>query len=219
MERWNFERIPQAVDDWRRVLDKMQQLPEIGDKGPVGYWGVSMGTRFGLPTVASDPRISCAVLGLFGLKDNPDPATVAAQAAQITQPLNCTSASCKDEYIHLDGAVALFHTYGSKEKTMHLNPGRHAEIPAFENDAVEAFFMRHLGVPRVLDGVGQQILERRLQVVRCRSAEALRGVSPAERFRTANSRSLVGPSGCGKSTLLAQGWWPAAWRPRPRARS
>ena len=34
-----------------------------------GYWGVSMGTLIGLPFVASEPRISAAVLGLAGLGD------------------------------------------------------------------------------------------------------------------------------------------------------
>ncbi|HEX5266919.1 MAG TPA: hypothetical protein VFW24_09100 [Acidimicrobiales bacterium] len=33
------------------------------------------------------------------------------------------------------------------EKTMHVNPGGHVQIPLFERDAYEAFFARHLGRP------------------------------------------------------------------------
>ena len=55
-----------AVADWRATLDAVRALPEVGD-GPVGYWGLSMGTIFGLPLVAADRRIQVAVFGLMGL--------------------------------------------------------------------------------------------------------------------------------------------------------
>lgn len=34
--------------------------------------------------------------------------------------------------------------FGSGEKTMHVDPGPHVGIPAFERDAARAFFARHL---------------------------------------------------------------------------
>ena len=43
--------------------------------------------------------------------------------------------------------LALFDAFGSAEKTLHANPGRHADIPAFELDSTELFFARHLGQP------------------------------------------------------------------------
>ena len=43
----------QMVSDWKATLDALQKLPEIG-VAPVGYWGLSMGTMFGLPFVAAD---------------------------------------------------------------------------------------------------------------------------------------------------------------------
>ena len=41
--------------------------------------------------------------------------------------------------------IALFDAIGSTEKTLHINPGGHIQIPLFERDAYEAFFLRHLG--------------------------------------------------------------------------
>ena len=40
---------------------------------------------------------------------------------------------------------ALFNAFGSAEKTMHINPGKHVGIPAFEAADWEAFYLRHLG--------------------------------------------------------------------------
>jgi hypothetical protein len=44
-----------------------------------------------------------------------------------------------------DSGLALFDAIGSAEKTLHANPGRHAQVPRFEVDSSERFFARHLG--------------------------------------------------------------------------
>jgi hypothetical protein len=33
---------------------------------------------------------------------------------------------------------------GSADKTLHASPGRHGEVPPFEVDSSERFFLRHL---------------------------------------------------------------------------
>jgi len=43
-----------------------------------------------------------------------------------------------------DQGLALFDAFGSNEKTMQINPGRHVEIPAHERDAWTGFWKRHL---------------------------------------------------------------------------
>ena len=63
-----LEKYDAMVEDWRAALDAAQQVPEI-DNGAVGYWGLSMGTRFGVPLIAADPRIRAAVIGLFGHRE------------------------------------------------------------------------------------------------------------------------------------------------------
>ena len=51
----------------------------------------------------------------------------------------------EDELMTREQGLALFNAFGSTEKTMHINPGRHVEIPTHERDSWLAFWKRHLG--------------------------------------------------------------------------
>jgi dienelactone hydrolase len=135
------ERSQQAASEWRAVLDAVETLPGI-ERGPVGYWGVSMGTIFGVPFVASEPRVKCAVFGLAGLR--PESAALAQAASQITVPL-LFMFQLHDELMTPESGLALFAAFGSKVKSMHINPGPHVGIPGFERDHYEAFYARYLG--------------------------------------------------------------------------
>jgi dienelactone hydrolase len=135
-----------AVEDWRATLDALSARDEIG-AGPVGYWGVSMGTRFGVPLVACEPRIEAAVLGLFGWAPGPRLAGYDDLARQVCVPL-LFLVQWDDELARRPYALALYDLFGSRTKTLHANPGRHVEIPAAEYAASEAFLAAHLAVPR-----------------------------------------------------------------------
>jgi dienelactone hydrolase len=125
-----------ALPEWRAAIDALGRLDWIGP-GPVGYWGVSLGTAIGLPLVAAEPRVSAAVLGLMGHE------TLAQQAARVTVPVEF-ELQWDDEIVPRDSALALFDAIGSADKTLHANPGRHGEVPPFEVDSSERFFLRHL---------------------------------------------------------------------------
>ncbi len=77
-------RIPGHVAEWKALIDDLEQEPAWA-AGPFGYWGLSMGTSHGLPLVASEPRITAAVLGLNALRSPEDPQ--AELAAAITVPV------------------------------------------------------------------------------------------------------------------------------------
>jgi pimeloyl-ACP methyl ester carboxylesterase len=139
--RLMVERARKAVAEWQATLDALQEMDIIGKDGPVGYWGVSMGTAFGVPFVAAEPRITAAVFGLAGL--NPDSTAMAEAAHQITIPVEFV-VQWDDELASREGSVALFDAFGSTEKSMHVNPGGHLGIPAHERDSWERFFTRHL---------------------------------------------------------------------------
>jgi dienelactone hydrolase len=127
----------QAVADWRSVLDAVADLEDVGD-GPVGYLGMSLGCGLGVPLVAAEPRIRAAVLGLFGALG------LAGAAARITVPVQFVM-QWDDERVPRHEALALFDAFASGEKTLHANPGKHGDVPAFETESNLSFFARHLG--------------------------------------------------------------------------
>lgn len=127
----------ETVAEWQAVLTAVQQLDHIGG-GPVGYWGVSLGCAFGIPLVATEPRVRAAVLGLQGAP------ALAGTAAQITVPVQFL-VQWDDERMPRAQSLALFDAIGSAEKTLHANPGKHGDLPRFETDDSLRFFTRHLG--------------------------------------------------------------------------
>ena len=127
----------QTVPEWRTVLDAVRQLGDVG-AGPVGYWGVSLGCGLGVPFVAAEPRVRAAVLGLGGALAS------AEAAARITIPVEFL-VQWDDERVPRTQSLALFDALASADKTLHANPGKHTEIPAFELDSTLRFFTRHLG--------------------------------------------------------------------------
>lgn len=134
------ERAKVHVAEWRVLLDRLQADARTAD-GPFGWWGVSMGTSHGVPLVAGDDRIAAAVFGLNAVRPGLD--EFAAQAAEVTVPVLFLN-QWDDELMTRETSIALYDTFGSTEKTMHVNPGRHVEVPRFERDASVAFFRRHL---------------------------------------------------------------------------
>lgn len=127
----------QAVPEWRSVLDAVAELDYVG-AGPVGYLGMSLGCGLGVPLVATEPRIRAAVLGLFGALG------LAEAAARITDPVQFVM-QWDDERVPRQESLALFDAFASAEKTLHANPGKHGDVPAFETENSLSFFARHLG--------------------------------------------------------------------------
>ena len=127
----------QTVPDWRAVLDAVQEASHVG-AGPVGYWGVSLGCGLGVPFLAAEPRMRAAVLGMGGALAS------AEAAARITVPVEFL-VQWDDERVPRAQSLALFDALASAEKTLHANPGKHGELPAFELDSTLRFFARHLG--------------------------------------------------------------------------
>ena len=102
-----------------------------------------MGTAIGVPFLAVEPRIKCAVLGLAGLR--PGQTAFAEAAARITIPIEFVF-QWEDAVAPREAGIGLFNAFAAKEKSMHINPGAHVEIPNFEGASWQAFFVRHLGV-------------------------------------------------------------------------
>ena len=130
----------QAVPEWQAALDVT-----IASISPavvsIGYWGVSQGTWIGVPLLAKEKRIQCAVLGLAHL--HPDHHSFRDAARRIQIPLRFAF-QWDDPIRSRDYGIALFNAFGSPEKSMHINPGGHTEIPEAESTSWDLFFQHHL---------------------------------------------------------------------------
>lgn len=142
-QRWGND--PRLVDDmiadWQATVAAVQALPEVGS-GPLGYWGLSMGTILGLSLVAAEPRIAVAVLGLWGLA-GPSKARLAADAAAIACPV-LFLVQWDDELCARDRQFELFGAIGSTDKRLHANPGAHSAVPPEQFLTSARFLADHL---------------------------------------------------------------------------
>lgn len=128
------------VDDWRRTLDAV--LGFVGSEVAVGYWGLSMGTIFGLPFVAAEKRVEACVLGLMGLT-GPTAARISEDAPRVTCPV-LFLVQWADELFPKETAFALFEAIGSTDKTLHANPGPHGGVPNREFAASARYLVERL---------------------------------------------------------------------------
>jgi dienelactone hydrolase len=139
--------LDRMTEDWLSVIGTLGQV----DRNRLGYIGMSMGARFGLPLLAAlGDRAKGAVLGKFGL----DPAgidprlnvpwRVAADAGKITAKV-LYHVQLDDTLSPLDGQKRVFELIGSTEKELLASPGEHgvtdpaavARWREFIRDAVE----------------------------------------------------------------------------------
>ncbi len=127
-----------AVPEYGATLDALQELPEIGADGPVGYVGIGLGSAIGVPLVAAESRITAAVFGGMW------PDALFEAAKQITVPIEFAM-QWDSERIPREASLALFDAFASKEKTLHANAGKHFDVTLLEADSATRFFARHLG--------------------------------------------------------------------------
>jgi hypothetical protein len=135
--------IDHAAADVAALVTAVQADDEAGvGVGRLGYFGLSLGTMFGLPAVAADSRYDVAVLGLMGLtwgwSDR-----LEKDAASLTLPVLFLQ-QWHDELIGREPASKLFDAIGSTDKRLHAHPGAHAAVPPEELEAAEAFLVSHL---------------------------------------------------------------------------
>lgn len=138
VERYNATLAEQMVAEWQTVLDALDAAGESDPGGRVGVCGHSLGGVVGLYLAAQVPRVAAAALGLIGAP------SLVEVARSVTVPVEF-DLQWNDELVPRTDALALFDALASSEKTLHANPGRHAEVPRFEIDSAARFFARHLG--------------------------------------------------------------------------
>jgi alpha-beta hydrolase superfamily lysophospholipase len=130
------EFVDDMVSDWLSALSVMASEKNIGH-GPLGYFGLSMGTIFGLPLLAAAAaagvKFNAATLGLAGTTGAVSfiSQRLLEDARAITLPVAFLM-QLEDELFPRDGYLELFDALACSDKRLHANPGLHPEIPAEE---------------------------------------------------------------------------------------
>jgi pimeloyl-ACP methyl ester carboxylesterase len=131
------------TEDWTVAIDAARQLPQVGATR-LAYFGLSMGSIFGFPMIASRDDVIVAVLGLFGVQDSfPHGDESIEAAAKITCPVLYLM-QLEDEIFSREGYLEAFDALATQDKRIHANPGLHPEVPAEEMEFAFDFLLRHI---------------------------------------------------------------------------
>ncbi len=133
--------IRSMVRDWRAVLDWLSTDARI-DSNAVAWLGLSMGTAYGVPLLAAEPRIKAAVLGMWGLSFA-NSEHLALDAPRIGCPV-LFQQKWDDELVPREGQIALFERIGSSQKWLSTYPGQHVPVQGQQMNDLVAFLLRHL---------------------------------------------------------------------------
>ena len=136
--------VEDMIDDWQIAITEAQGHRDVGIT-PLAYFGLSMGSIFGIPLVAARDDMTVATLGLLGISGRfPHGNEVMAAAANITCPLLFLM-QLEDELFERRGYLELFDAMASDDKRLHANPGLHPEVPTEEINFSFDFMVAHLG--------------------------------------------------------------------------
>ena len=142
MKRSSF--LDDMVEDWQLAFETVTHDVDLG-RGPLGYFGLSMGTIFGLPLLASKIEFGASAIGLCGSSGAASRIgeRLLQDAAAVDHPVLFLM-QLEDELFDREGYLALFDALSSEDKRLHANPGLHPEVPAEEVDFVVEFLTNHL---------------------------------------------------------------------------
>lgn len=133
--------IAPMVEDWQGAIDALCAFPEVDTKR-IGYYGLSMGTAYGLPLLAVEHRIRVAVIGMWGTSRSGS-----QQLVDAARAVSCPTKFCiqwNDELFTREGQFELFDALSSERKHVAIHPGGHINPAADRLDEIVYFFSREL---------------------------------------------------------------------------
>lgn len=133
--------IDSMLADWRAALGVLLTRDDV-DGEAIGWSGVSMGTAYGIPLLASEPRIRAAVLGMWGADD-----VNSERLAQLAPQVRCEllfMIKWNDQLFTREGQLELFDRLGSERKWLKAYPGEHTPLDATQIADLETFLVPRL---------------------------------------------------------------------------
>lgn len=144
------EVVDRMTGDWLATIAAIEGLG-WADTSVLGYLGLSMGSRYGIPLAAAlGDRLRAAVFGKFGLRQTPPvPAAVdmfglIELAARRVSARALLHMQWDDELFPRDGQLLLFEHLGSSDKRLVAYPGRHADRHPEAVETWQDFLVRNL---------------------------------------------------------------------------
>ena len=129
------------VSDWMATLTKLKELKELKNI-PVGYYGLSMGTAYGLPFLAAEKSIDAAVIGMWG-SNYPNSRQLVEAARHVRCPI-CFLHKSEDQIFTLNGAFEIFDALLTDDKRMLISTGPHEPATAEQMKVTLDFFENRL---------------------------------------------------------------------------
>jgi fermentation-respiration switch protein FrsA (DUF1100 family) len=127
--------------DWQATLGVLVDELKVSEL-PVGYFGLSMGTAYGLPFVAADERVGAAVLGMWGA-NYPNSDVLVNTAGEVSCPVLFMHKS-DDNFFTLEGALEIYNAIPGDDKRLLMNSGSHSEATSEQIQAALTFFIQRL---------------------------------------------------------------------------
>jgi cephalosporin-C deacetylase-like acetyl esterase len=130
------------VADWRAAIDALVTLPEA-DPARIAWYGVSMGTAYGLPLVAAEPRIRACALGMWGLS-YPNSDRLGEDAPRVQCP-TLFQQKWGDEIFSRESQIELFDKLGAPDKRLTVYMGGHKNPEGEQLQEIFDFLLGRLG--------------------------------------------------------------------------
>lgn len=127
--------------EFERLID---YCDEAFGSMPLAYFGLSLGTQYGIPFLAQTTRIRSAVLGLFGSDEPPRTPVMNRYAPAVRCPVYFVQ-KLDDEIHPADSTAHLFETLGANTKVLDASSGAHAEVTMASVRNACAFLAHHGG--------------------------------------------------------------------------
>lgn len=127
--------------DWQSCIDYVCQLPEI-DPQNIAWYGISMGTAYGIPLLGNDLRLKAAALGMWGTCREPAQRLV-EEAARIMIPI-LFQVKEQDDIFTPQGQQNLYQAIGSSHKEYKLYTGGHTDPKDQQLADIVKFLVKHL---------------------------------------------------------------------------